>query len=136
MPAAGRDWYSFAIVRVVPRVEREEFLNVGVILFARTRRFLDARIELDEERLKALAPEIDLAAIRRHLEAFHAVCTGSESGGPIAALPLSDRFHWLTAPRSTVIQTSPIHVGCGDDLPAAMAELLDDFVRSPEPHRG
>lgn len=133
MPAPERDWYSYAIVRVVPRVEREEFLNVGVILFARTRRFLDVRIELDEERLTAFAPGVDLDAVRRHLEAFRAVCTGAASGGPVATLPLSERFHWLTAPRSTVIQTSPIHVGSGDNLPAAIEELLDGFVRQRSP---
>jgi hypothetical protein len=122
-------WYSYAILRVVPRVEREEFLNVGVILFARTRRFLALRLALDEARLKALAPEADLVQIRRHLAALEAIAAGSPSGGPIAALPPSERFHWLTAPRSTVVQTSPVHVGWTTDPEASVEQLLDEFVR-------
>jgi len=128
MPAGTSDWYSYAIVRVVPRVEREEFLNVGVILFARARRFLDVRIELDEDRLKAFAPEVDQAAIERHLEAFRAVCAGSAAAGPIAALSLSDRFHWLTAPRSTVVQPSAAHAGLCEDPAAALERLFASAV--------
>jgi hypothetical protein len=104
-----------------------------VILFARTRGFLEARLALDENRLRAFAPQVDVAAIRRHLEAIQAVCAGLPKAGPIAALPLSERFHWLTAPRSTVIQTSPVHVGCCQDPTAALEELLDTLVRPPRP---
>lgn len=125
-------WYSYAILRVVPRVERGEFLNVGVILFARTRDFLDSRIELDEDRLRRLAPGADLDSIRTHLRAFQLVSQGAPNGGPIAALTSSERFHWLTAPRSTIIQASPIHVGACDDPQAAVEELMDAFVRPPE----
>jgi hypothetical protein len=122
-------WYSWAIIRVVPRVERGECINVGVVLFARTRRFLEARIELDPSRLRALAAEVDLAAIERHLRTFEAIAAGRAEGGPVAALPPSDRFHWLTSPRSTVIQTSPVHIGRADDPAGALEELLDAFVR-------
>lgn|SRR5437763_10617025 len=124
-------WYSYAVVRVVPRVERGECINVGVVLFAPTRRFLEARIELDPARLRALAPETDVALIERHLRTFEAICGGRAEGGPVAALPASDRFHWLTAPRSTVIQTSPVHVGCAGEPAAALEQLVEQFVRPP-----
>jgi hypothetical protein len=125
-------WYSYAIVRVVPRVERGEFLNVGVVLFSRERGFLGSRMELDAERLRSLAPDIDVAAVQRHLATFQAICDGDPSGGPIAVLSPSERFHWLVAPRSTMIQTSPVHVGRSGDPPAALDELLAEFVRPPE----
>jgi DUF3037 family protein len=131
MPPAPPVWYSYAVVRVVPRVERGEFLNVGIILFARTARFLAACIEIDPARLRALAPGLDVALIERHLGAIVAICEGSASGGPIARLPLSERFHWLTAPRSAVIQTSPVHVGRGDDPRAALDALCAALVRPP-----
>jgi hypothetical protein len=122
-------WYSYAIVRVVPRVERGEFLNVGVVLFAREDDFLAARIDFEPQRLRSLAPSVDVAAIERHLGIFLAICDGQPRGGPIAALPRPERFHWLVAPRSTMIQTSPVHVGRSVDLPAALDELLRNFVR-------
>ncbi|MDP8924036.1 MAG: DUF3037 domain-containing protein [Chloroflexota bacterium] len=128
---AATAWYTYAIIRVVPRVDRGECVNVGVVLFARERRFLGARIELDAERLHALAPEADVELIRRHLETFLAICAGDEAGGPLAALPPADRFHWLTAPRSTIIQTSAVHVGTSADPAAALDELLDAYVRPP-----
>ncbi|HEX2173870.1 MAG TPA: DUF3037 domain-containing protein [Dehalococcoidia bacterium] len=124
-------WYSYAIIRVVPRVERGEFVNAGIILFARTGRYLKARVELDADRLRALAPLANPALIERHLRAFEAICAGAPEGGPVAALPPSERFHWLTAPRSTVIQTSPVHVGCCPDPEEALEELLATFVRPP-----
>lgn len=124
-------WYSYAIVRVVPRVERGECVNVGIVLFARERRFLQARIELDEDRLRALAPEVDVALIRRHLETFVAIGDGADIGGPVAALPPSERFHWLTAPRSTIIQTSAVHEGVCPDPSRALDELVDAYVRLP-----
>jgi hypothetical protein len=130
-PASPTAWYSYAIIRVVPRVERGECLNVGVILFARERRYLDARIELDRDRLRALAPEADVDLIERHLRTFAAICAGAPEGGPLAALPPSERFHWLTAPRSTVIQPSPVHVGTTTNPRVTLEELLDCFVRPP-----
>jgi DUF3037 family protein len=124
-------WYSYAIVRVVPRVERGEFLNVGVVLFSREVAFLGARFELDEARLRALAPEVDVATVQRHLRTFQAICEGAAEGGPIAALPEPERFHWLVAPRSTMIQTSPVHVGRSSDATRALEDLLREFVRPP-----
>lgn len=132
--AEGREdtWYSYAIVRAVPRVERGEFLNVGVIVHAPTKGFLETRIELDEGLLRALAPEMDISQIRRHLDAFEATSSGAPEGGPVAGLSPSERFHWLTAPRSTVIQTSPVHVGHCEDPAQAVEELLAAYVRPPD----
>ena len=129
-------WYSYAVVRVVPRVERGEFLNVGVVLFARERGFLKACFEVDRERLLALAAEVDLDAVERHLATFRAVCDGDPAGGPIAAMPASERFHWLVAPRSTMIQTSPVHPGRSDDPKRALEDLLAEFVRPLPPQTG
>jgi hypothetical protein len=131
VPASPTVWYSYAIVRVVPRVERGEHLNVGVILFARTVPFLDARIELAPARLHALAPEADLQPIQRHLALFLAVCKGAPEGGPVSALAPSERFHWLTAPRSTTIQTSPVHVGRCEEPAVALDDLMNQLVRPP-----
>ena len=124
-------WYSYAIVRVVPHVEREEFLNVGVVLFSREVDFLAVRIEVDEERLRSLAPDLDLALVERHLATFREIADGAPDGGPIANLPKPERFHWLVAPRSTMIQTSPVHVGRGDNAERALESLLEEFVRLP-----
>ena len=121
--------YDYAIVRVVPRVERGEFVNAGVILFCRTRRFLGARIELDVSRLVALAPQIDIQALSQHLAIIPLVCAGGVGAGPIGALPLAERFHWLVAPRSAMIQTSPVHSGLCDAPAAALDELLEALVR-------
>jgi len=122
-------WYSYALVRVVPRVERGEFLNVGVVLFSRELDFLGARLEVDEARLRSLAPDVDAALVERHLRVFEAICEGAAEGGPIAALPRPERFHWLVAPRSTMIQTSPVHVGRSQNVQRALEGLLDEFVR-------
>lgn len=126
-------WYSYAVVRVVPRVERGEYVNVGVVLFSRERRYLAGRVELDRARLLALEPDLDLAAVERHLTSFVAICDGRAEGRPLADLPPAERFHWLVAPRSTVIQTSPAHVGQTADLAGELDRLLDAFVRRPGP---
>lgn len=126
MPA--RSSFDYAIVRVVPRVERGEFVNAGVIVFARARRFLAAKIALDAPRLHALAPWLDPHDVARHLDLLPRICAGDSSAGPIALLPLAERYHWLVAPRSAMIQTSPAHVGMCDDLPAVMDELMRRFV--------
>jgi hypothetical protein len=110
-------------------VDREEFVNVGVVLFAREGPFLEARIELDPTRLDALAPDSDRALIERHLSTFTAISAGDPAGGPVAALPPPERFHWLTSPRSTMIQTSPVHVGRSDDPSQALADLVAELVR-------
>ena len=115
--------YDYSVVRVVPDVARGEFLNAGVVLFAKTQHALLSRLELDEERLRALAPDADVDAIRSHLESIERICAGGEAAGPHAHLSASERFHWLTAPRSTVIQLSPVHSGICDD-PALEADRL------------
>lgn len=123
--------FDYAIIRVVPRVEREEFINAGVILFCRTCPFLGARIALDRERLAALAPSLDLVEVERLLALIPLICAGDPAGGPIARLPLPGRFHWLVAPRSTIIQTSPVHTGLCDDPEAMLTHLVDTVVRTP-----
>jgi hypothetical protein len=125
----GEFTYDYAIVRVVPRVERGEQMNVGVILSCADLDFLDARIEVEEARLFALEPSLDLEAIRASLAAIASVCTGGPAAGPIGALPKRGRFRWLVSPRSTVIQMSPVHTGRTSDPPAALEKLLDTMVR-------
>jgi hypothetical protein len=131
MPAPSS--FDYAIVRVVPRVERGEFINVGAILFCRTRRFLAARVELDVARLHALAPDVDLAEVERHLALFPLVAEGGESAGPIGKLPLAERFHWLVAPRSTIIQCSPVHAGLCMDPDEALEQLMETMVHLSPP---
>jgi Protein of unknown function (DUF3037) len=121
--------YDYAIIRVVPKVEREEFVNVGVIVSCPAREFLEARIELDESRLMAIDPTLDVETIRAHLASILTVCAGGEQAGPIGRLSQRERFHWLVAPRSTIIQTSPVHTGCCRDLTAMLERLLDTMVR-------
>lgn len=122
--------YDYAIVRVVPKVEREEFINVGVIVSCGSRRFLEARIELDQARLLAIAPDLDLEMVRQHLAAIPIICAGGKPAGAIGQLPHRERFHWLVAPRSTIIQTSKVHTGLCEDLTAVLEHLLDRMVRS------
>ena len=121
--------FQYAIVRVIPRVERGECLNAGVVLFCRPRRFLAATVELDEHRLRALAPDVDLAAVRGHLDALCRIAAGDPAAGPIAALPPSERFHWIVAPASTIIQCSPVHTGLTDDPARELERLLARLVR-------
>ena len=121
--------YDYAIVRVVPRVERGEFVNAGVLLFCRTRRFLGARIALDASRLVAIAPQLDITDVARHLAVIPLVCAGGVGSGPIGLLPLAERFHWLVAPRSAMIQTSPVHSGLCDEPAAELEQLLEALVR-------
>ena len=121
--------YDYAIIRVVPRVEREEFVNVGVIVSCPAKDFLAARIEVDESRLTALDPAIDLEAVRTHLATIPAICAGGEAAGPIGKLTSKERFRWLVAPRSTVIQTSPAHTGYLDDPEVALERLMKTMVR-------
>lgn len=126
MPALSS--FDYAVLRVVPRVEREEFLNAGVILLCLEHRFLAARLHLREERFRAVWPDLDLSLIRSHLEAFAKVCQGDENAGPIAHLSKRERFHWLVAPRSAVIQVSPVHSGlCGSPAPT-LDKLFQELV--------
>jgi hypothetical protein len=122
----GRAAFDYAVVRVVPRVEREEFINAGVILFCHEHDYLAARVELCEARLLSLAPDVDLELVRAHLEAIPQICAGA---GPIGQLPLRERWRWLAAPRSTMIQTSAAHTGLCDTPEGALERLLDELVR-------
>jgi hypothetical protein len=121
--------YDYAIVRVVPRVERGEMINVGVILSCPDASFLEAGIELDESRLLALDEAPDFESIREHLATIPAICRGGDDAGPIGALPQRSRFHWLVSPRSTIIQMSPVHTGRTSDPAAALERLLETMVR-------
>jgi len=127
MPAADVP-FAYAILRVVPRVERGERLNVGVVVFCRQRDFLDMRARVDEPRLAALAPDLDPAAVGASLEAIRAVLCGEPAGGALAALEASDRFGWAVAPASTIIQPSQVHTGLTDDPSATLAHLFDMLV--------
>ena len=129
MPALSS--FDYGIVRVVPRVEREEFVNAGVILFCLERDFLAARVEVNEPRLRALWPDTDLDLDRHHLEAIPRICAGQPDAGPIARLSLRERFHWLVAPRSTILQVSPVHVGLCNQPERALHELFEQMVRVP-----
>ena len=120
--------YSYAVVRVVPRVDRDEFLNVGVILFSPELRFLGARVVAQESRLQTLWPALDIATVRRHLQTIPRLCAGDREAGPIALLTPKERFHWLTAPRSTTVQISPVRSGLTDDAPATLAHLMHEMV--------
>jgi hypothetical protein len=121
--------YDYAVIRVVPRVEREEFVNVGVLVSCPEKNFLEARIELDEERLAALDATLDLEAVRAHLAAIPVICAGGEGAGALGLLSQRERFRWLTAPRSAVVQTSPAHAGRCDDPGALLEHLLETMVR-------
>lgn len=116
--------YDYAVIRVVPNVERGEFINCGVILYARTLKFLGARIHVDERRLLALFPGLDVEMVREHLVVIPAICEGADDAGPIAKLGQSERFNWLVAPRSAVIQFSPVHTGITTDAAAALGRLM------------
>lgn len=123
-----RDSYEYAVIRVVPRVEREEFVNVGVIVFCRVRKFLDARTKLDVARLRSFWPDLDIDEISLHLDLLPKICAAAGDGGPIALLPQHERFHWLVAPRSTVIQMSPCHSGLTDNPQQTLEQLFRKLV--------
>ena len=122
--------YDYAVIRVIPKVEREEFVNVGVIVSCPACEFLDAAIEVDETRLKAIDSALDLETIRNHLAAIKLICAGGDDAGPIGKLTQRERFHWLVAPRSTIIQTSPVHSGYCAEPSVALEHLLETLVRS------
>jgi hypothetical protein len=125
------DAFQYAIWRAVPDVERGEAVNVGIVVFCRRRAFLAARTHVDAARLRALAPGLDLVALRRHLEGLVRVAAGDPDAGAVAALPPSERFGWLTAASSTIVQPSPIHTGLCDDPQALLDRLYDRLVASP-----
>jgi Protein of unknown function (DUF3037) len=120
--------FAYTTIRVVPRVEREEFVNVGVVLYSRPRKFLGVQARLDRDRLRALWPEPDLDAVERQLEVIRLVVAGDPTGGAIALLPAAERFGWLSAPASTVVQPGPVHAGLADDPEAALRELFRELV--------
>lgn len=122
--------YDYAIVRVVPRVEREEFINVGVIVSCPSQDFLEARIELDEDRLTALDPAVDLEAVRKNAASIPLICNGGPNAGPIGKLSRRERFHWLIAPRSTILQVSPAHSGRCRSPAEVLEHLMNAMVRS------
>lgn len=128
MRAESDTWIEFewAVVRIVPRVHREQFDNVGVIVHAREAGFLEARIEPNWQRILDMAPELDRAVAERHLDGYLRICRGDEGAGAVALLPPSERFHWLTAPRSDIIQASPVHPGRRRRMEGAVDELFDE----------
>ncbi len=134
MPGSPRDPFSYSILRVVPRVERGERFNAGVVLFCRQRNFLQARVALDENRLRALAPGTSGDELRSHLESLVRIARGEANAGPIAAMPASERFGWLVAPSSTMIQPSEVHTGLCEDPGATLDQLFGELV-TPPPER-
>jgi hypothetical protein len=122
--------FDYAVIRVVPRVDREEFVNAGVIVYCAEQRFLAGRVHVDESRLKALWSDLDIELVRRHLEAVMRISSGDPSAGPIAHLAPGERFHWLVAPRSTMIQVSPVHSGICE-MPVEALERLFQQLATP-----
>ncbi len=127
MPAAAS--FDYALLRVVPRVERQEFINAGVVVYCPEKRYLAARIRLDTARLKALWPEADAALVEQHLEAVERICAGDPGAGPIAKLSQRERFHWLCSPRSTIIQPSPVHTGVCGETDGLLDRLEKQFLK-------
>lgn len=124
----GKVLFEYAVVRLVPRVEREEFLNIGVILYCREQKFLDMQYVLDRDKLRIFSFGNRIAEVECYLEAFRTVCEGKHNGGPIALLPIAERFRWLTAKRSTIIQLSAVHPGFCDDAQVTLQRLYETFV--------
>ncbi|HET7231733.1 MAG TPA: DUF3037 domain-containing protein [Longimicrobium sp.] len=132
MSANVKTAYNFAIIRIVPHTWLGTFVNVGVVVHARTAGFLRARLLSDPQALRALAPGIDADLLARYLDGVRAICDGDPAAGPLALLPTSERFHWLTSPRSDVIQCSPVHEGLCGEPAETLDELFGTFVRVPE----
>jgi len=120
--------FEYAVIRVVPRVEREEFLNIGVILYCAKQKFLQTIYQLDEARLQALDPGLDIDELKEHLCSFERICRGDKAAGPIGKLDVASRFRWLTATRSTVLQTSKVHPGMSEDALVTLNRLFDQLV--------
>ena len=121
--------YEYAVIRVLPKVEREEFVNVGVILFSKPKRFLDMKVFVHEAKLLGLSPKLDLQQINDYLLAWEQVCKGAPAGGRIGEMELASRFRWLTASRSTIIQTSPTHTGLCTDPAEVLAKAFEFYVK-------
>jgi hypothetical protein len=120
--------YEYAVIRIVPRVEREEFLNVGVVLFCKKEKYLQVKYRLDPEKLRILSDEIDMEQLEKNLQSFQKICHGTKDGGPIAQMDIPSRFRWLTAVRSSVIQTSRPHPGLSDHLEETLNRLYRELV--------
>jgi hypothetical protein len=123
-----KDLFEYAVIRVVPRVEREEFLNVGVVLYCARQKFLKALYKIDEKRLEVLCSDCDMPAVSEYLDAFAQISNGRDSTGPIGKLPAAERFRWLTAARSTVVQTSKVHPGFCEDAGERLEKLFGQLV--------
>jgi hypothetical protein len=128
----AREPFQYAVIRVVPRIERQEFVNVGVIVFCRTRRYLEARVAFDPSRVAAIAPGAVLDGVAESLDTLVRIAAGESDAGPIAQLPQSERFHWLVAPSSTVIQTSPVHSGLCEQPELVLDHLMRSLVLTTE----
>jgi hypothetical protein len=131
VPEPQRNQFQYAVIRVVPAVERGEFVNAGVVLLCRPRPFLGAKVALDEARLRAIAPDADPATITPHLAVIERIAAGDPAAGPIARLTPAERFHWLVAPSSTVVQASDVHSGVCDDPAVELERLFERLVASP-----
>jgi hypothetical protein len=126
----GNDFfYDYAVIRVVPKVEREEFINTGIILSCEEKEFLDAKIDINEKKLKALDPDFDIETARTHLDAIYAICIGGKESGKIGELSQRQRFHWLTSPKSTIIQISPVHSGYCSDPAETLKHLFKKIIQ-------
>lgn len=124
----GKHLYDYAVIRVVPRVEREEFINVGLIMYSKRAKYLKAHYKVNEDKLRLFSTEVDIDSLYANLKVFDKVCSGSKGGGHIASLDIPDRFRWLTAVRSTSIQTSRPHSGFTDDLDATFDKLFEELI--------
>lgn len=124
----GKHLYEYAVIRYLPRVEREEFLNVGVILFSKSSKYLNCKFHIDIQKLQLFDCGVEIVELKKNLEAFEKICTGSRAGGPIAGWEVSDRFRWLTAQRSSSLQTSRPHNGFSDDLDQTLERLFLELV--------
>jgi len=124
----GKDLFEYAVIRVVPQVEREEFINVGIVLYCPKQKYLKAICEVDKERLRAFAPNLDISEVCEYLRAFGNISQAGPNSGPIGKLPLAERFRWLTATRSTVVQTSKVHPGLCDDAEEMLNKLFSQLV--------
>lgn len=124
----GNQLFEYAVIRIVPRVEREEFLNVGVILYCPKQKFLKAKFHLNKKRISNFCEEIDINELEEHLQTFEQISLGKKDAGPIAKLPVAERFRWLTATRSTVVQTSKVHPGFSDDPEKTLSKLFNQLV--------
>lgn len=124
-----RHLFEYAVIRVVPRVEREEFLNIGIVLFCAKQKFLQMKYVLDENRLRAFSAKIDIEELKEHLNSFERICAGNQNSGPIAQLDIASRFRWLTATRSTILQSSKVHPGlCKADAIETLNRLFEELV--------